>query len=59
MIKSHLTQWLHLISTFPPHLVYMSFLKLMWKIGNAKSGSLKIETENNCYKVITKRDRSL
>ena len=38
----------------------MSFLKLIiQKIGNTKSGSLKNETENNYYKVITKCDRSL
>ena len=29
VIKGHVTQWLHTISSFPPHLVYMSFLKLL------------------------------
>ena len=32
---------------------------MIQKIGNIKSGSLKNETENNYYKVITKCDRSL
>ena len=32
---------------------------MIQKIGNTKSGSLKNETENNYYKVITKCDRSL
>ena len=41
-------------------LVYMSFLKLIiQKTVNANSGSLKNDTENNYYKVITKCDRSL
>ena len=26
--KGHVTQWLHAISSFPPNLVYMYFLKL-------------------------------
>ena len=52
MIKSHVTQWLHAISSFPPNLVYMFFLKLIiQKIGNTKSGKY--------YKVITRCDRSL
>ena len=51
---------LHEISSIPPNLVYLSFLKrIILKIGNTKSGSLKNETENNYYKVITKCDRGL
>ena len=29
VIKSHVTQWLHAVSSFLPKLVYMSFVKLI------------------------------
>ena len=53
MIKSHATQWLHTISSFPPHLVYTSFLKfIIWKIGNTKSGSLKMKQKKTITKLL-------
>ena len=62
VVKGHVTQWLHAISSLPWNLVWISFLKL-WrngkKIGNTKLGSSKNETKNSYYKVVTKCDRSL
>ena len=57
MIKSHVTQWLHAISSISPNVFSETYM--IKKIGNTKSGSLKNETDSNYYKVITKCDRSL
>ena len=57
--RNDITQWLHATLSFPPNVVCMSFFKLIIeKIGYTKSGSLKKETENNYYNVITKCDGS-
>ena len=57
VIKRHVTQSLHTISSFPPNLVYMSSFKL-WH-NNIENWLLKNEIENSYYKVIATCDRSL
>ena len=56
VIKFHVTQWLHTISSFPPNLIYMSFFKLFFNTENwfHKVRQLKNEIKNSYYKVITR-----
>ena len=58
-MKSHVTQWLHAISSFPPNLVHVFFETYRKLVIQSQAGSLKNETENNYYKAITKCHRSL
>ena len=62
VIKFHVTQWLHTISTFPPKLIYVSFFKLFCNTENWLNKVrqlLKSEIKSSCYKVITKCDKNL
>ena len=64
MIKGHLTQWLRTISSFPPNLVYMSFLKDLVKtftklLQKRTEVYYKVRQVLQSVTVVTKCDRLL